>query len=72
MLELAPNYGEPQPLRLKDIADVHQIPQRFLVQILLQMKLSTLSIRKQSKYVPKRRASICARLAVNCQHPCEY
>jgi Rrf2 family cysteine metabolism transcriptional repressor len=38
MLELALNYGEPQPLRVKAIADAHGIPQRFLVQILLQLK----------------------------------
>lgn len=38
MLELATSYSEPHPLRVKSIADAHQIPQRFLVQILLQMK----------------------------------
>jgi Rrf2 family protein len=38
MLELAANYGEAQPLRVKSIADAHGIPQRFLVQILLQLK----------------------------------
>jgi Rrf2 family cysteine metabolism transcriptional repressor len=38
MLELAANYGEPQPVRVKVIADAHGIPQRFLVQILLQLK----------------------------------
>jgi Rrf2 family cysteine metabolism transcriptional repressor len=38
MLELAANYGEPQPVRVKAIADAHGIPQRFLVQILLQLK----------------------------------
>ena len=38
MLELAANYGEPQPVRVKTIADAHGIPQRFLVQILLQLK----------------------------------
>jgi Rrf2 family cysteine metabolism transcriptional repressor len=38
MLELAANYRQPQPIRLKVIADAHGIPQRFLVQILLQLK----------------------------------
>lgn len=42
MLELAANYLEPQPRRLKTIADAHGIPQRFLVQILLQLKSSGL------------------------------
>jgi Rrf2 family protein len=38
MLELAARHGEPKPVRLIDIAEVHGIPQRFLVQILLQLK----------------------------------
>jgi Rrf2 family protein len=38
MLELAANYAEAQPVRVKAIADAHGIPQRFLVQILLQLK----------------------------------
>ena len=38
MLELAARYGDPQPVRLKALADAHGIPQRFLVQILLQLK----------------------------------
>jgi Rrf2 family protein len=38
MLELAANYGDPQPVRIKAIADAHGIPLRFLVQILLQIK----------------------------------
>jgi Rrf2 family protein len=38
MLELALNYREPQPVRIKAIADAQGIPQRFLVQILLQLK----------------------------------
>jgi Rrf2 family protein len=38
MLELAARHGDPQPVRLKAIADAHDIPQRFLVQILLQLK----------------------------------
>lgn len=38
MIELARNYMERQPVRIKAIADAHGIPQRFLVQILLQLK----------------------------------
>ncbi len=38
MLELAVNYGEPQPVRLKAIAEAHGVPHRFLVLILLQLK----------------------------------
>jgi len=38
MLELAAHHGDSQPVRIKTIADTHQIPQRFLVQILLQLK----------------------------------
>ena len=38
MLELAANHGDPQPVRVKTIADAHGIPVRFLVQILLQLK----------------------------------
>jgi Rrf2 family protein len=38
MLELAARHGEPKPVRLVEIAEVHGIPQRFLVQILLQLK----------------------------------
>jgi len=38
MLELAANYASLQPVRVKAIADAHGIPQRFLVQILLQLK----------------------------------
>src|SRR5262245_49141711 len=44
MLELAARYGDPQPVRLKAIADAHGIPQRFLVQILLQLKGSGLVV----------------------------
>ena len=38
MLELAARYGDPKPVRLADVADKHGIPQRFLVQILLDLK----------------------------------
>ena len=42
MLELAAQYGRPTPIRLTEIAEKHGIPQRFLVQILLQLKGSGL------------------------------
>lgn len=38
VLELAKNIDQPEPLRIRDIADSHGIPARFLVQILLQLK----------------------------------
>lgn len=38
MLELASRYPDPKPVRLADITDKHAIPERFLVQILLQLK----------------------------------
>ncbi|HJZ59063.1 MAG TPA: Rrf2 family transcriptional regulator [Gemmataceae bacterium] len=38
MLELAARHSDPRPARLADIADKHGIPQRFLVQILLDLK----------------------------------
>jgi Rrf2 family protein len=38
MLDLAAHYQAPQPVRLKGIAEANGIPQRFLVQILLQLK----------------------------------
>src|SRR5881398_3290419 len=44
MLELAVRYGDPAPVRLKAIADAHEIPDRFLVQILLQLKGSGLVV----------------------------
>jgi Rrf2 family protein len=42
MLELAANHTEPQPVRIKAIAEAQGIPQRFLVQILLQLKTAGL------------------------------
>src|SRR5689334_12513128 len=42
MLELAASFGEAQPVRIKAIADARGIPQRFLVQILLQLKTAGL------------------------------
>jgi Rrf2 family protein len=38
MLELAAQYELGQPVRVKDIADTHGMPQRFLVQTLIQLK----------------------------------
>jgi Rrf2 family protein len=38
MIELAASHGGAQPVRIKTIADNHGVPQRFLVQILLQLK----------------------------------
>jgi Rrf2 family transcriptional regulator, cysteine metabolism repressor len=38
MLELAARYADPRPIRLADVADKHGISDRFLVQILLQLK----------------------------------
>ncbi len=42
MLELATRYGDPKPIPLAEVTDKHAIPQRFLVQILLQMKAAGL------------------------------
>jgi len=39
MLELAGNYQEPQLLQVRTIAESHGISPRFLVQILLQLKV---------------------------------
>jgi Rrf2 family protein len=38
VLELAAHHGEPTPVTVKTIAELHGIPQRYLVQILLQLK----------------------------------
>ena len=38
VMELAARYGSGELARIKDIADAHSIPSRFLVQILLQLK----------------------------------
>jgi Rrf2 family protein len=42
MVHLALHYRDPVPARIKAIADAHGIPQRFLVQILLQLKTAGL------------------------------
>jgi Rrf2 family protein len=38
MLQLAASYGSGEPVRIRTIAEQHDIPSRFLVQILLQLK----------------------------------
>jgi Rrf2 family protein len=38
MLELASQYGSGEPVRIREIAERHGVPPRFLVQILLQLK----------------------------------
>jgi Rrf2 family protein len=42
VLELAARHGTGEPVRIRDIADAHGIPSRFLVQILLQLKIAGL------------------------------
>jgi Rrf2 family protein len=42
MAELANRHADPRPSRLAEIAEKHSIPQRFLVQILLQLKAAGL------------------------------
>jgi Rrf2 family cysteine metabolism transcriptional repressor len=38
ILELAARHGSGEPVRIRDIAEAHGVPSRFLVQILLQLK----------------------------------
>jgi Rrf2 family cysteine metabolism transcriptional repressor len=38
ILELAARHGGGEPVRIRDIAEAHGVPSRFLVQILLQLK----------------------------------
>jgi Rrf2 family protein len=38
MLELAARFGSGEPVRIRKIAERHDVPPRFLVQILLQLK----------------------------------
>ena len=42
MLQLAEEYASGEPVQIRRIADVHGIPPRFLVQILLQLKGASL------------------------------
>ena len=44
MMELAGSYSDPQPVRIKAIADAQGIPPRFLVQILLALKTAGLVV----------------------------
>ena len=38
MVELAAHFGSEKPVRIRHIAERHDVPSRFLVQILLQLK----------------------------------
>lgn len=49
MLELACRFADPKPVRLTDIAEKNAIPQRFLVQILLQLKTAGLVTTSRGK-----------------------
>ncbi len=42
VLELASRYGSGEPVRIREIAERHDVPPRFLVQILLQLKATGL------------------------------
>ena len=42
VLELASRYGSGEPVRIRKIAERHDVPPRFLVQILLQLKATGL------------------------------
>lgn len=42
MLELARRQHDEEPVRIREIADAHGVPARFLVQILLQLKAAGL------------------------------
>ena len=42
MLELARRQHDEEPVRIREIADAHAVPSRFLVQILLQLKAAGL------------------------------
>lgn len=42
VLELARRWGTGEPVRIREIAANHRVPARFLVQILLQLKMAGL------------------------------
>lgn len=65
VLELALRHHRPEPARLAEIAHPHGIPERFLVQILLQLKGSGL-------VSSVRGASGGYRLAVEPQNVCVW
>jgi len=49
ILELAARYHSSVPARVRDLAEAHNIPARFLVQILLQMKASGFVVSTRGK-----------------------
>ena len=49
ILELASRYDSENPARVRDLAQTHNIPLRFLVQILLQMKASGFVVSTRGK-----------------------
>ena len=49
ILELASRYDSANPARVRDLAQTHDIPLRFLVQILLQMKASGFVVSTRGK-----------------------
>jgi Rrf2 family protein len=49
ILELAARYDSSNPSRVRDLAEAHNIPTRFLVQILLQMKASGFVVSTRGK-----------------------
>jgi len=49
ILELASRYDSSNPARVRDLAEAHNIPMRFLVQILLQMKVSGFVVSTRGK-----------------------
>lgn len=50
MLELAVRYADPKPVRLTEITDKHAIPQRFLVQILIDLRNDGLVTSARGQY----------------------
>jgi Rrf2 family protein len=44
MLELSSRFGSGEPVRIRKIAERHDVPPRFLVQILLQLKAAGLVV----------------------------
>lgn len=49
MLELANRYGSGEPVCIRKIAERHDVPPRFLVQILLQLKSAGLVVSTRSE-----------------------
>ena len=67
MLELAAQYGSNEPVRIRKIAERHDVPPRFLVQILLQLKGAGLvsSVRGAAGGYTAEGASPCAYLSAD-------